>query len=57
MLGHADIQTTRINMHESDVTTAEHHIPNFSLPPCMTDGTLAKRTWRRGIGNVLYITK
>ena len=32
MLGHADIQTTMINMHESDVTTAEHHIPNFSLP-------------------------
>ena len=35
MPGHADIQTTMINMHERDciVNAAEHHIPNFSLPP------------------------
>jgi hypothetical protein len=34
MLGHTDIQTTLINMHERDgiVKTAEHHISNFSLP-------------------------
>ena len=35
MLGHTDIQTTMIYLHERDgiVTRAEHHIPNFSLPP------------------------
>ena len=35
MLGHADIQTTMISLHERDciVNMAEHHIPNFSLPP------------------------
>jgi hypothetical protein len=34
MLGHADIQTTMINMYERDciVITAEHHISNCSLP-------------------------
>ena len=34
MLGHTDIQTTMINLHERDciVNTAEHHIPNCSLP-------------------------
>ena len=33
MLGHTDIQTTMINMHERDgiVTRAEHHIPTCSL--------------------------
>ena len=32
MLGHADIQTTMIYLHEQDriVHAAEHHIPNFS---------------------------
>ena len=37
MLGHTDIQTTMINMHERDgiVTTAEHHISNCSLPPSL----------------------
>ena len=35
MLGHADIQTTMIYLHEQDriVHAAEHHIPNFSRPP------------------------
>ena len=34
MLGHADIQTTMIYLHEQDriVHAAEHHIPNFSRP-------------------------
>ena len=34
MLGHTDIQTTMINLHERDgiVTTAEQHISNCSLP-------------------------
>ena len=34
MLGHTDIQTTMINLHERDciVKTAEQHIPNCSLP-------------------------
>ena len=34
MLGHADIQTTMISLHEQDriVNAAEHHIPNFSRP-------------------------
>ena len=34
MLGHADIQTTMIYLHEQDriVPAAEHHIPNFPLP-------------------------
>lgn len=34
MLGHADIQTTMIYMHEKDriVNAAEHNIPNFSVP-------------------------
>ena len=35
MLGHTDIQTTLIYLHERDciVTTAEPHISNCSLPP------------------------
>ena len=34
MLGHVDIQTTMIYLHEQDriVHAAEHHIPNFSRP-------------------------
>ena len=34
MLGHTDIQTTMINLHERDgiVTRAEHHISTCSLP-------------------------
>ena len=34
MLGHADIQTTMIYLHEQDgiVHAAEHHIPNLSRP-------------------------
>ena len=34
MLGHTDIQTTMIYLHERDciVKTAEHHISNCSLP-------------------------
>jgi len=34
MLGHADVQTTMIYLHEQDriVNAAEHHIPNFSRP-------------------------
>ena len=34
MLGHTDIQTTMIYLHEQDriVNAAEHHIPNFSRP-------------------------
>ena len=34
MLGHVDIQTTMIYLHEQDriVNAAEHHIPNFSRP-------------------------
>ena len=32
MLGHTDIQTTMINLHERDciVNTADHHISKFS---------------------------
>lgn len=34
MLGHADIQTTMIYLHEKDriLNAAEHHIPDFSVP-------------------------
>ena len=39
MLGHADIQTTMIYLHEQDriVHAAEHHIPNFSRPRAPRD--------------------
>ena len=40
MLGHADIQTTMIYLHEQDriVHAAEHHIPNFSRPRVPAEG-------------------
>ena len=40
MLGHADIQTTMIYLHEQDriVNAAEHHIPNFSRPRAPAEG-------------------
>ena len=40
MLGHADIQTTMIYLHEQDriVHAAEHHIPNFSRPRAPAGG-------------------
>ena len=40
MLGHADIQTTMIYLHEQDriVHAAEHHIPNFSRPRAPAEG-------------------
>ena len=53
MLGHADIQTTMIYLHEQDriVNAAEHHIPNFSRPRAprgVTTGPRARRTGGRG---------
>ena len=53
MLGHADIQTTMIYLHEQDriVNAAEHHIPNFSRfrsPERVTHGVHARGEWRCG---------